>query len=121
MKNLNFLPSSCRRLTTMEKRLWGKYPKSEAGAFTVMSNTDAKYLNVIATAGDGWDHVSVSRADRPPVWDEMEQIKHLFFKEDEVAYQFHVPTSDHINNHKNCLHIWRHQKEKVSLPPKEFV
>jgi hypothetical protein len=66
-------------------------------------------LAIIASNGMGWDHVSVSRADRCPTWDEMELVKRLFFKDDECAMQLHVPPSDHINCHPNCLHLWRPQ------------
>lgn len=91
------------RIDELEKyRVAGPSPEP-IGAFQIGE------LRVLAANGAGWDHVSVSRPDRCPTWDEMERIKRLFFKPDETAMQLHVPVSEHINHHPNCLHIWRPQ------------
>lgn len=66
-------------------------------------------LFVIASDGDGWDHVSVSRVDKTPSWEEMCFIKGIFFKDDEVAMQLHPAKKDYINQHPYCLHLWRPQ------------
>lgn len=66
-------------------------------------------LRIIVSNGMGWDHVSVSRHDRCPTWDEMEAVKRWFLKPAETAMQLHVPESDHINKHPHCLHLWRPQ------------
>ena len=76
---------------------------------------------VIATAGDDWEHVSLSRARRPPHWAEMEQVKHMFFKPDECAMQLHVPAADHIDTHPNCLHLWRPVGGEIPRPPSLYV
>jgi hypothetical protein len=91
------------------------------GAFLVPSPLDQRPLVVIASANDAWDHVSVSREKRVPNWHEMSFIHRLFFKNDEVAMQLHVPSPDHINVHPNCLHLWRSHNEKIPLPPSIFV
>jgi hypothetical protein len=78
-------------------------------------------MRVIASADEGWDHVSVSRANRCPNWQEMEHVKRLFFKDDETAMQLHVPPSDHISVHPNCLHLWRCQSQPIPMPPKWMV
>jgi hypothetical protein len=92
-----------------------------AGVFRILSAQDQQTLTVIATNGGGWDHVSVSRGDRCPSWFEMEQVKRMFFKDDEVAMQLHVPATDHINVHNYCLHLWRPHFATIPLPPKGFV
>lgn len=79
------------------------------------------HLNVIACNGEGWDHVSVSRPDRIPTWDEMEKIKRMFFKEDETVMQLHVPPSRHINCHPHVLHLWRPHEGAIPLPPEWMV
>lgn len=38
-------------------------------------------LTVIASAGEGWEHVSVSTPVRCPTWDEMEFVKRMFFED----------------------------------------
>jgi hypothetical protein len=80
------------------------------------------YLRVIATTGDGWDHVSVSTpVNRCPTWDEMEIIKRMFFRPTEVAMQLHVTPENHVNCHPFTLHLWRPLRQRIPMPPKEFV
>ena len=69
------------------------------------------HLRVVFSDGRGWDHVSVSLATRCPTWGEMEYVRRLFFKADETVMQLHVPTTDHINQHDFCLHLWRPQSD----------
>lgn len=78
-------------------------------------------LRVIASSGDGWDHVSVSLENRTPTWAEMERVKRLFFKEEETVMQLHVPPSDHINFHPYCLHLWRPQLVTIPRPPSYMI
>ena len=73
------------------------------------------------TGLEPWDHVSVSREKRVPNWHEMSRIHRMFFKDNEIAMQLHVPSPDHINVHPNCLHLWRSHNEKIPLPPSIFV
>ena len=77
------------------------------GAFIVPSPIDGAVLCVLASSGEGWDHVSVSRKNRCPNWAEMCHVKDLFFLPTECVMQLHVPASDHVNNHPYCLHLWR--------------
>ena len=78
-------------------------------------------LRVIASDGGGWDHVSVSLADRCPTWEEMCAIKRKFFMPEECVVQFHPPESEYVNCHPNVLHLWRKQGAVVELPPRSFV
>lgn len=94
---------------------------SDFGAFILSSPLDERELRVIASAGEGWDHVSVSRVDRCPDWAEMSFIKSQFFKPTETAVQFHVPESDHVNNHPYCLHLWRPMRQQIPRPPAWMV
>lgn len=81
----------------------------------------AALLRVLASNGDGWDHVSVSLGTRCPTWEEMDYVKRLFFKPDETVMQLHVPAGDNVNNHPYCLHLWRPHKGEIPRPPAEFV
>jgi len=62
-----------------------------------------------ADLGADWEHVSVSipGKHRCPDWSEMCMVKDLFWPEEETVVQFHVPKSEHVNNHEFCLHLWR--------------
>jgi len=91
------------------------------GAFSVPSRIDCAPLLVVASSEGGWDHVSVSRANRCPNWPEMEQIKRAFFRPDEVAMQLHVAEVEHINDHPYTLHLWRKHDFEIPLPPAIFV
>jgi hypothetical protein len=98
-------------------RLWGFVGDETCGMFHIPSPIDGGELRVIASSGEGWDHVSVSRPNRCPNWPEMEHIKRLFFRDDETAMQLHVPPSDHISFHPYCLHMWRPHKAEIPRPP----
>jgi hypothetical protein len=76
---------------------------------------------VIASDGAGWEHVSVSRKDRCPTWEEMCQIKDTFWDDEDVVMQFHVPAKDHVNNHPYCLHLWRPKGTNVLRPDSIMV
>jgi hypothetical protein len=97
-------------------------PHESEGAFLIPSKVDGQQLVVIASTGLGWDHVSVSRRNRCPNWAEMEQVKRLFFRDDETAMQLHVPPSDHVNLAPTCLHLWRpNDGREIPRPPRELV
>lgn len=91
------------------------------GMFVIPSPIDGAELRVIASNLEGWEHASVSRAKRCPNWPEMDFIKRLFWHPHETAMQLHVPDSDHISFHPNCLHIWRPSDGNIPRPPNNLV
>ncbi len=56
--------------------------------------------------GSEWHHVSLSRQDRIPTWDEVMKVKNDFLGEDVEAYQVLTRKQDHVNIHPNCLHFF---------------
>jgi len=78
-------------------------------------------MKVVLSNGYGWDHVSVSMHTRIPMYEEMEFVRGICFKDDELVLQLSVPRSDHINLHPNCLHMWRPQHVEIPLPPTWMV
>ncbi len=69
-----------------------------------------------------WEHVSVSLANRCPTWGEMDFVKSGFWEPEETVIQLHVPRSQHLNFHPNCLHLWRPLGGvEIPLPPPETV
>lgn len=79
-------------------------------------------LRIISSgAGDEWEHVSVSCADRCPTWDEMAKVKELFWGEDETVLQFHPRKDKYRNVHPYCLHLWKRKGEDHLLPPQELI
>lgn len=65
-------------------------------------------LRSIATTRDErkWVHVSVSRPDRLPSWEELSKVKDEFIGPNREAYQVLASRKDHVNIHANCLHLW---------------
>ncbi len=104
MRNLVLL-DKYRVRTAEVRRHFGWYGDGTCGMFSVPSPIDSGELKIIASCGGGWEHVSVSRKNRCPNWPEMSFVKGLFFKEDETVMQLHVPSSEHVNDHPNCLHL----------------
>jgi hypothetical protein len=102
------------------ERMMGGEGDDRGGCFRVPVKPGVE-LAVIAASGEGWDHVSVSTPHRCPSWSEMEYVKRLFFNDNEVAMQLHVPPTDHISVHPHCLHIWRPHDAEIPLPPKGMV
>lgn len=68
-----------------------------------------------------WEHVSVSREDRCPTWEEMCMVKALFWEDEETVIQIHPPKSQYVNRHKFCLHLWRYVGVEQQLPPRHLI
>ena len=78
-------------------------------------------FTVIASDGEGWEHVSVSLRNRCPNWEEMCYIKSLFWDDEETVVQFHPPKSQYVNQHPNCLHLWKQIGKTIETPPMILV
>ena len=89
------------------------------GVFLV-SNNSIRFVVIAADQG-GWEHVSVSLADRCPTWEEMCHIKELFWGDSDTVVQFHPSKDEYVNNHPFCLHLWRNVMMPVELPPSFMV
>ena len=122
MNNLLFPNINVYRVCTPQViDVYGSYGDEASGVFQIRSPEDNGILRVIASSGQCWDHISVSRVDRCPTWQEMEFAKRIFFADDEVCMQLHVRPKDHINCHPNCLHIWRPTDQPLPQPPPWMV
>jgi len=78
-------------------------------------------FTIIASDGMGWEHVSISLRNRCPNWEEMCWFKELFWDEDDVVVQYHPAKSDYVNNHPNCLHLWKPMDAELPIPPSLLV
>lgn len=56
--------------------------------------------------GSEWHHVSLSRRDRIPTWDEVMKVKNEFLGEEVEAYKVLPKKADYVNLHKYCLHFF---------------
>lgn len=55
--------------------------------------------------GQRWLHVSFSRRDRLPSYDDLKDVKEKFLAR-HTAIQVFPPASKHVNIHNFCLHLW---------------
>lgn len=78
-------------------------------------------LRIIASNGEGWEHVSVSTQNRCPNWLEMCVAKDLFWAEDQTVIQFHPKASEYVNCHPHCSHLWRPTDFEITLPASYLI
>jgi hypothetical protein len=99
----------------------GYPPGDDKNGFFIIELKHGQSVRVIASDGAGWEHVSVSRKDRTPTWDEMCQVKDMFWGPEDCVVQFHPPKSQYVNVHPNCLHLWRRVDSDFATPPMILV
>ena len=119
MKNLYQLSGVVSRIPHAS----GDLGDDRNGSFRVrkMTRDGGVSLAVIASSGFGWEHVSVSRRNRTPTWEEMAFVARLFFEPDETLIQYRPPADEYVNDHPFCLHWWRPIGVELPRPPKWMV
>ncbi len=80
-------------------------------------------LQIIASDGEGWEHVSVSilESKNTPTWDEMCTVKDIFWEGEDVVMQLHPKRSEYVNHYPGCLHLWRPTDKTIPTPPMMMV
>lgn len=63
-------------------------------------------LEVEYQDGELWIHASTSRADRTPSYEEMREVKRIFFGDERKAIMVFPPKNQHYNYHPYCLHLF---------------
>lgn len=131
MRDLTLPPVARFRRTDADViAVYGNTGDQSNGAFEIRAGVkldgyrSKSPLMVLASGGShagDWDHVSVSCKTRCPHWEEMMLVFRLFFLPDEVAIQFGMPPSQHVNQHPYVLHWWRPHLVRLPTPPVEFV
>lgn len=122
MKDLRQL-NEYRNMEKQKQFKSGDLRKSLFGIFEIPLKTG---IIAFAIADNGvrdseWEHVSVSTPHRCLTWEEMCEIKDLFFDENEVVIQIHPAKKDYVNLHQFCLHLWKNKKKEFPLPPSILV
>lgn len=82
-------------------------------------------FQVVASVGEGWDHVSVSilyekdgkTLVRIPNYEEMNIVKNMFFEDSEPVIEVHPKKADYVNQNEFVLHLWRPLDQELPLPP----
>lgn len=94
------------------------------GAFVVSCPVTRRKLSIIASDGEGQQHVSVHISNRPndiPTWIEMNFVKELFWLDEEWVVQFHPAKLSYVNCHPGTLHLWKPLDETMPMPPIDMV
>ena len=76
VKNLNYL-------NEFRTDLMGNYGDEHNGMFRL--KIKGELYTVLASNGEGWEHVSISHRHKVPSWKTMCELKDMFFAEDEVV------------------------------------
>lgn len=91
------------------------------GFFVFTDFKSNKEVRCMASDGEGWEHVSVSMQSRIPSWEIMCRVKELFWDKEDCVIQYHPPESQYVNNHPNCLHLWRKIGYEFPVPDSILV
>jgi hypothetical protein len=51
-------------------------------------------------------HMSISRPDRYPSWDEIRDARYELMPRDITVAMILPPPKDYVNLHNNCFHLW---------------
>jgi hypothetical protein len=112
------VPEQCR---IREGALRSDATAGNNGAFQVPRLGHIKYFLVRASDRSGWERVSVSLPTRCPLWEEMSQVKLVFWDPEDVVIQYHPARSQHVNVHPYCLYLWRPIGTVLPVPPSFLV
>jgi len=123
----NFEQAGINKYRIREGRMGSADAIGNYGAFRIYLKGQAQLLMIVSD-GDcsGWEHVSAHVKtrnrngkvyERTPTWEEMCKVKDVFWGDDETVVQYHPPKSDYVNNHANCLHLFRPYNEEIKRPP----
>ena len=116
MRNLNYL-------NPYRQNYLGILGDSYQGKFIIPKNE--KQYQVLATTSYGWDHVSISVLTtvkgktklRMARWEELEEIKMLFYNNDEPVMQIHPTKEEYVNMNEYVLHLWKPNTKELPTPP----
>lgn len=80
-------------------------------------------LRVIRSIDDGLMHLSISRADRYPSWDEIRDTRYELLPDEKTFGLLLPPRAEYVNVHQNCFHLWEiddrrgaDQRGRIVLP-----
>ena len=88
---------------------WEEFdPKIPLARAWINSELGLKVLVTSDVMDDGsrWLHVSVSRRDRIPSWNDLKETKDMFIGRNAEAIQVLPRDRDYVNLHPFCLHLW---------------
>lgn len=81
----------------------------DVGRYELFHPKKGYILIISGTVKEGkrWVHLSLSRGDRVPDWEELKAVKSRFLGDEALAIQVFPPKSQWVNVHPHCLHLWQ--------------
>jgi len=117
------VPELQRGAVMVHPALRGTAADGNNGAFDLESPEPGWRLALMASDGEGWEHVSIHAYNtirtkqRTPTWKEMSYVKRLCWDADDVVMQLHPRESEYVNCHPHVLHLWRPTEASIPTPP----
>lgn len=79
-----------------------------------------KFNVIFSDREDGYEHVSISSLNPKimPTWEQMCELKDVFFYPEEMAVQIHPKADEYVHgvgDLKNVLHLWRAIDDKWEI------
>lgn len=100
-------PEALRYLQLVLPSGWEQIQWSpDGGAFQHRSGLRVVVSGAIERDGKRWLHVSCSRRDRVPSWDDLKLVKEVFLGNDRLAVQVLPRAEEYVNIHPYVLHLW---------------
>jgi hypothetical protein len=101
---------------------WGAFHwRLKTGVDCYIIADDARDWDQDIGTRPSWEHVSVHIDGRCPTWEEMCEVKRLFWLENETVVEFHPAQSEYVNCHPHTLHLWKMVQGQFPVPPKVCV
>lgn len=87
---------------------WREAERRVDGCAYVQSLTGLVVILSANREGDGrrWLHLSVSRRNRLPSWEDLREVKAIFLGPTRKAIQILPPEAEYVNLHPYVLHLW---------------
>lgn len=125
MKNLTQIPgrllegeADLKALGDRSGHLFDTYPNL-CGAFRI--NINGYTMCIFARNGTDdplWEHISVCiyQVPRCPTWEEMDELRKIFWDDRSLVVQYHPKKSEYVNTNPYMLHLWAIKKGCFPFP-----
>lgn len=62
---------------------------------------------IIVSRDDGDWHLSISREDRLPSWEEVREARYALIPDEVTMAMLLPPQTEYVNAHEFCFHLWQ--------------
>ena len=86
--------------------------RGQSGMEDVRAYVNSGGCGVLISVDHGKLHLSISREDRYPDWDEIKSARYDLMPDNMTVAMLLPPKEEYVNVHKNCFHL--HELDKVT-------